>query len=119
LDRLIAPNIARHSAATAGISVTNLEEFKTFLRTDFAAVPDSVMKIDIIFGNDEFVAMRAIYLGTQTGAMGPFPASGKRVELPFIGILRFTNGKISEMWVEWDNVYSLTQLGHLSPPAVE
>lgn len=119
LDRLIAPNIVRHSAATAGISVTNLEEFKTFLRTDFAAVPDSVMKIDVIFGNDEFVAMRAIYSGTQTGAMGPFPASGKRVELPFIGILRFTNGKISEMWVEWDNVYSLTQLGHLSPPAVE
>ncbi len=117
--RLIAPNIVRHSAATAGISVTNLEEFKAFLRTDFAAVPDSVIKIDVIFGNDEFVAMRAIYSGTQTGAMGPFPASGKRVELPFIGILRLTNGKISEMWVEWDNVYSLTQLGHLSPTAVE
>ena len=59
--------------------------------------------------------MRAIYSGTQTGMMGPFPPSGKRVDLPFIGILKFTNGKISEMWVEWDNVFMLTQLGHFPP----
>jgi steroid delta-isomerase-like uncharacterized protein len=117
LDRLIAPDFVRHSAATAGVTVTSLAEFKTFLRSDLAAVPDSVMKIDFLFGNDQFVAMRAIYSGTQTGALGPFPASGKRVELPFIGILKFTEGKISEMWVEWDNVYAWTQLGHISPPA--
>jgi len=77
LDRLIASDVVRHSAATAGVIVTSLAEFKTFLRNDFAAVPDSVMEIDIIFGNDQFVAMRATYSGTQTGAMGPFPASTK------------------------------------------
>jgi predicted ester cyclase len=120
LDRLnefLAPDIVRHSAATAGIAVTNLEEFKDFLRTDFAGVPDSVITIDIVFGNDEYVALRAIYAGTQTGQVGPFPPSGKRVELPYIGILRFTDGKISEMWVEWDNIFMLTQLGHFPPPS--
>jgi predicted ester cyclase len=119
LDQLIAPEFVRHSAATAGVSVTNLEEFKAFLKTDFAAVPDSAMAIDVIFGNDEFVSMRAIYSGTQTGKMGPFAASGKKVDLPFIGILRFTNGKISEMWVEWDNIFMLTQLGHFPPLSEE
>jgi len=114
LNGLIAPNVVRHSAATAGVTVTNLEEFKSFLRTDFAAVPDSVIKIDLIFGNSNFVAIRAVYTGTQTGQMGPFPASGKSVELPFIGILAFTDNMISKMWVEWDNVFMLKQLGHMS-----
>jgi len=113
LNNLVAENVIRHSAATAGVTITNLEAFKAFLRTDFAAVPDSEISIDVAFGNDEYVAMRATYSGTQTGAMGPFPPSGNEVELPFIGILRIADGKILEMWVEWDNVYMLTQLGHM------
>ena len=117
LDHLISPNVVRHSAATAGVLVTNLAEFKAFLESDFSAVPDSVMKVDVIFGNQDFVAMRATYSGTQSGPMGPFPATGKRFELPFVGILKIDDGRISEMWVEWDNVFALTQLGHLAPPA--
>ena len=117
LDQLISSNFVRHSAATTGVNVTSLEEFKAFLRTDFAGIPDSVIAIDVIFGNDEFVAMRATYSGTQTGAMGPFPPSGKAADLPFIGILRFADGKISEMWVEWDNIFMLSQLGHFPPTA--
>ena len=113
LDDLVAGNVIRHSAATAGVTITNLEAFKAFLRTDFAAVPDSEISIEVIFGNKEYVAMRAMYSGIQTGAMGPFPPSGNKVELPFVGILRVAEGKISEMWVEWDNVYMLTQLGHM------
>jgi steroid delta-isomerase-like uncharacterized protein len=115
LDQLVAPDIVRQSAATAGVVVTSLEQFKAFLRSDFAGVPDSVISIDIVFGNDEYVAMRAIYSGTQTGQVGPFPPSGKRVELPFMGILRIDEGRIAERWVEWDNVFMLTQLGHFSP----
>lgn len=116
LNRLVAPDVVRHSAATPGVTVTNLDEFKAFLEVDFATVPDAKMKVDVIFGNEKYVAMRAIYSGTQTGPMGPFAASGKRFDLPFIGILRFEDGKISEMWVEWDNVHALTQLGHFGPP---
>jgi predicted ester cyclase len=48
--------------------------------------------------------------------MGPFPPGGKRVELPFMAILRIEDDKIAEMWVEWDNVSILTQLGHLPDP---
>lgn len=116
LDMLVATNVERHSAATAGVTVTSLDDFKSFLKTDFTTVPDSVMTVDIIFGNDQFVAMRAIYSGTQEGHMGPFPPSGKYFKLPFIGILRLEEGKIAEIWIEWDNVYGLNQLGHLSQP---
>jgi len=116
LDALVAPDVVRHSAATPDIVVTNLAEFKAFLETDFATVSDSVQKIDVIFGGGDFVAVRARYIGTQDGPMGPFPASGKRLELPYIGILRFEDRKIVEIWVEWDNLSALNQLGHFPPP---
>ena len=116
LDRFVSQSIVRRSAATPGVTVTNLDEFRDFLRADFAGVPDSTITIDVIFGNNEYVALRAIYSGTQTGQVGPFPPSDKSIELPFISILKVTDGKVSEMWVEWDNVFMLTQLGHLQPP---
>jgi predicted ester cyclase len=60
--------------------------------------------------------MRARYSGAQAGQMGPFPPSGERFEIPYIGILRFADGIIAEIWVEWDNLSALTQLGHRNPP---
>jgi len=116
LDSFVAPDVLRHSAATPDIVVTNLAEFKAFLETDFAAVSDSVQTIDVIFGGGDYVAVRARYIGTQDGPMGPFPASGNKLELPYVGILRFKDGKIVEIWVEWDNLSALSQLGHFPPP---
>ena len=116
LDDLVSEDVVRHSGATPVVVVTNITEFRTFLENDIAAVPDSVQEIDIIFASGDYVAMYARYIGTQTGPMGPFPASNKRLVLPFIGILRLEDGKVAEIWVEWDNLNALTQLGHFPPP---
>ena len=116
LDQYVSQSIVRHCAATPDVKVTNLDEFRDFLKTDFAVAPDSVQVVDVIFGSSEYVAVRARYMGTQTGAMGPFPASGKKMVIPFVGILRFAEGKVVEMWVEWDNLGALAQLGHFPTP---
>jgi steroid delta-isomerase-like uncharacterized protein len=119
LDELVAADVRRHCAATPGVVVGNLEEFKAFLRSDFATVPDSTQEIQQIFGSGDRVATRAIYRGTQTGPMGPFPASGKPLELPFLAILRIEEDKVAEIWVEWDNLAALGQLGFWPPPSDE
>ena len=118
LDEVVAPDIVRHSAATPGVEVHSLDEFKAFLRQDLAAVPDAQQEIHLMLAEGDMVSVRALYRGTQTGPMGPFPPSGNPLELPFMGILRVEDGKIAEIWVEWDNVAALTQLGHF-PPADE
>lgn len=115
LDGLVAPGVVRHSAATPGIKVSNLAEFKAFLKADLSACPDARQELELIFGCGEMVAMRAVYTGTQTGPMAGFPPSGKRMELPFMGILRIEEGMVAEIWVEWDNLNALTQLGHYAP----
>jgi len=115
LHTVVADNVVRHSDATAGVIITNLDEFIAFLETDIAAIPDSVQEIDMIFSAGDKVALRARYSGTQTGQMGPFPPSDKSVDLVFMAILRIENDKIAEIWVEWDNLSILSQLGHLQP----
>jgi len=116
LDEFVAEDIVRHSNATPGVAVTSLEEFRAFLESDIATVPDSVQTVDVIFGNGEYVGVKARYNGTQQGPMGPFPATGKPIEIAFVGLLRIENGKVAEIWVEWDNLGALMALGHIAPP---
>jgi steroid delta-isomerase-like uncharacterized protein len=119
LDTYLSPQILRHSSSTPGLVVENRDQFKAFLESDFEAVPDSLQTVNLILGEDDMVAVHVTYAGTQTGAFGPFPSSGNRMEIPFIGILRIEDGLIAEIWVEWDNLNALTQLGHFPPPASE
>jgi predicted ester cyclase len=119
LDELIAADVRRHCAATPDIEVRSLDEFKAFLRSDLAAVPDAVQEVDFMVSSGPFVAARVYYRGTQDGPMGPFPPSGRRLEIPYLVILRVENGKIVEIWVEWDNLNALVQLGHVPVGAAE
>ena len=116
LERWVAPQVVRHSGATPDVAVRSLEDFKAFLAADFLAVPDSVMSVKNAFGTDSWVALQGSYAGTQRGPMGPFPASGRRFELSYLAMLRFEEERIVEIWVEWDNLGVLSQLGHLAPP---
>lgn len=116
LDQLVAANLHRHSAATAGVVVESLDQFKDFLRHDFAAVPDSKQEIQFMLAEGDRVAAYVTYGGTQSGQLGPYPPSNRHFEIPFIGILRVEGGKIAEIWVEWDNLNALSQLGHYAPP---
>lgn len=116
LDEFVARDVVRHSPATPGVAVTNLEEFKAYLSRDLEGVPDAVQEVRIMVAEDDKVGLWANYSGTQDGPLGSFPASGKRVDLDFAAILRFEAGRIAEMWVVWDNLTMLTELGHLTPP---
>lgn len=116
LDGLVAPDLIRHSQSTPGIEVRSLEEFKAFLEADFAAVPDSKQTCPMLITEGDLVATWCRYEGTQEGAFGPFPPSGKRLSLDYAGFLRVEDGKIAEIWVVWDNLAALTQLGHVEGP---
>ena len=112
LDAVIATDVVRHSGARAEAQVTNRKQFKELLKTDLTAVPDAEYEINFIFGGEDMVAVHATYRGTQTGPLGSFEATGKRIELPFVGILRIEGGMIAEIWFEWDSLTALSQLGH-------
>lgn len=116
LNDLGAPNFVRHCQATPDVKVSSLEDFKNYLRQDSATFPDSRMTIDHVVAEGNFVAFHGTYVATQKGPMGPFPPSNRQMSVEFAGVQRFKNGKVAEMWVTWDNLAALTQLGYFPPP---
>ena len=71
-----------------------------------------MQELNLIFGSGDYVAVRVILTGTQTGPFGPFPVSGKKNSNTIFGILRVANGNAAEVRVDWDNLNALTQLRH-------
>ncbi len=119
LDQYIAADYVRHCQATPDVDVTSLEGLKEFLKGDLETVSDPKMVIHRMLAEDDLVAFWATYSGIQDGPMGPFPATGKRMELDFAGMHRIADDKIVETWVIWDRLTGLTQLGLFPPPAQE
>ena len=116
LDELMVSDFVRHSQPTPDVQVRSLEDFKVYLRQDAATTPDSRVTTRFLVGEDDLVAFYGTYAGTQAAQWGPFPPSGKRMEVEMGGIFRLEDGKIAEMWVTWDNLSALRQLGHFPPP---
>jgi predicted ester cyclase len=54
--------------------------------------------------------------GTNDGPLGPLPATGKRVDVPFCEVMHYdAQGKITSAELFYDNMTMLVQLGHMQP----
>ncbi len=112
LDEVVAVDFVRHCQATPQVDVRSLEQFKDFLRQDLVTFPDSVQTPVHLVAEGDMVAGWLTYEGTQLGPMGPFPPSGRKMRLDVGAFMRIEGGKIAEMWVTWDNLAAIGQLGH-------
>ena len=95
LDELLTPNFVRHCQATPGVEVRNLDEFKNFQRQDATAFPDSHQTLKHLIAEGNMVTAWATYEGTQAGPLGPFPASGKKMQVEFAAVFRVENGRLA------------------------
>lgn len=116
LDELVTEDFSRHSQATAGPQVNSREEFIQLQESFLVSVPDQRVTIQKLIAEGDEVAALATYAGTQTGPMADFPITGKSFESTFLAFFRVDAGRVAELWVEWDNVAMLTQLGLFPPP---
>ncbi len=109
----LAPDYVRHCQAMP----PELQELRgrdamhEWLLSNGATFPDYREELEWLIGEGEFVTWRSRGTGTQEGAMGPFPATHKRMEVVIIGMHRFEDGLVAETWTSWDNLAVLTQLG--------
>ncbi|MCB9905924.1 MAG: ester cyclase [Planctomycetes bacterium] len=116
LGELVHADLVRHCQATPELVISDREAFLDFQRQDLATFPDAVIEIQTIVAEHDLVAVWGSYRGTQEGPMGPFPASGRSMTLEFGTVFRIEGNRIAEIWVTWDNLAALTQLGHFPPP---
>ncbi|MEJ8572555.1 ester cyclase [Microbaculum marinum] len=76
-----------------------------------AAFPDGRFEPEIIVAAGDMVSARSRFVGTQTGAMGPLPASGRTVEVMFHDFYRIADGRITEHWHVFDAAGMMQTLG--------
>lgn len=115
-DTLVAADIRRHSrATTANPEIRSREQFKQHEQARHTPWPDGHVTYEMMVAEDDFVAAYATFTGTHRGSLGAFPPTGRSVEAKFLALFRVEDGQIAEIWVEWDNIATLTQLGLYTP----
>lgn len=112
LSHIVAQNFVRHSYAAGEPGVKSCQDLIKFLQSELQTFPDGREELLDIVAEGNKVAARHRFSGTQSGPLGSFPPTGKKMVVEYIAIYRIENGCIVEAWVEWDNKSGLTQLGH-------
>ena len=113
-ERLIDPRAVIHQP---GIGDLNMKAFRKLGEEYRTAFPDGKFTIDELIAEGDQVVARITYRGTQRGPFQSIPASNRQVVNPGVWILRFSpDGKVLELWSEYDQLTLLVQLGVMKAP---
>ncbi len=114
LDELVLPSVKLHDSAhtrnNSGISC--LKEIETCY---IKAFPNKKLKIDDIFAVEDRVVVRWTCNGVQKGPLHDIAPSNKPFTISGISIYKFANGKIAEIYQNWDRLALLEQIGEVQP----
>jgi steroid delta-isomerase-like uncharacterized protein len=103
--------------APGGARISGLADLKEkYFDALVTAAPDRGSRDVMLFAEGDHVVEQARYTGTHTGIWrspdgAEVPATGKKLDFPFVGVFRVENGKISSIRLYYDQVEVFTQLG--------
>jgi steroid delta-isomerase-like uncharacterized protein len=111
LDELLAPDCLVHEYLPGLPNPMNREGYNQFLAAFRNALPDIRNSIEDVIADGDKVVVRWSGSGTHTGGdlMG-IPANDRPVVAHGVYVLRFADGKIAEVWNNWDNLNVVQQL---------
>ena len=105
-----APDYRLYFPSNTGTPLTKEQNLEIALQT-FQAFPDTVYEIKDIVAVDDKVIVRGVDIATHTQEFQGFPPTGKKLEVSWLIIFRFEEGKIVEAWEEFDSLGWTQQLG--------
>jgi steroid delta-isomerase-like uncharacterized protein len=112
VDDFFAPDHVDHTLP-AGLPV-GPEGTKQAIAMTLSGFPDLRVTIEDMIAEGDKVVIRFTTHGTQRGALGGIPPTGKQVAVSTIEITRIAGGKIAEDWGLDDRLGMLQQLGLVS-----
>ena len=110
IDEMFGPGYVRHDPALPQ-PVSGARGFEDVVRMYRTAFPDLNLVIEEMLSTDDVVVARWRAAGTHRGDLMGLAPTGKRAEVTGMEIAHFSDGKIVDEWVEWDQVAMLRQLG--------
>ena len=114
---LVADDFVEHEASP-GLEPTK-EGVKAFFRMYIAAFPDLRMEPEDVLPSGDKVVARTRGTGTHRGEFMGMAATGRRIDVELIDIMRFRDdGLVQEHWGVFDALKMMQQLGAIpeAPP---
>jgi ketosteroid isomerase-like protein len=109
--------------APGGIKGEGKEACAVFFSGWFSAFSDAHVKVHAIHFVDDLAVEEGTFIGTQDGVLrGPgqdIPPTGRFVEVDYIQVLHFCDGKHASFNLMFDRLKLLDQLGLAPTPAAE
>ena len=109
IDELIDPNMIEHSPVPG--QEPGLEGLKKLVTEFRTAFPDLRSTVQDLIAEGGKVVGRMTTSGTHRGEFMGISATGKRMEISEIRIVRIANGKAVEHWGNSDDLGMMQQLG--------
>ena len=108
------PNASFSAQADTFAGIDTIEAYTEAMKGLLAGpIPDGSYELRS-FAVDEdrgHVSGYAVFKGTNTGAAGPTPPTGNRVETDYVYVMEFDGDKIRHMTKIWNDGISMKQLG--------
>ncbi len=117
LDTIALNNLTLHDPTAKGFK-GGLQAFKEREAMYSRAFPDKKATIDELISTEDKVIVRWTVKGTHKNELPGIPSTQKSINVTGISILKFKNGKIVEIWANWDYLGLLSQLGIQVPKAL-
>jgi len=107
--------------APGGMRGEGKEACARFYGSWFAAFPDAHVDVSSVHIIDDVAVEEGTFTGTHNGVLhaptGDIPPTGRSVEVGYIQVLRFRDGKHVSFHLMFDRMLMLEQLGLLPAPS--
>ncbi len=100
----------------AGMPDLNVKNYRLLDENNHKGFPDMRWTIDELIAEGDYVVARTTWRGTHRGQWQNISPSNKQVVLPMVLIFRLSNGRISELWAEYDQLNLMVQIGAAKAP---
>ena len=111
IDELCAPDLVDHNPVPD--QKPGLVGFKETIAMYKGVFPDSQAEVHHIVGEGDLVASHWTVTGTHQAEFFGIPATGRRVSIEGMNLYRLTDGRITEVWTQFDGLALMEQLGAL------
>lgn len=114
-EEILTPDFVFHTPLEDGKGAEGARQLATEMRAIF---PDMMITHEDTVAAGDKVAIRWTSRGTHQGDFLDVPATGKEIHSRGIDIFHLRDGKIAEVWIEWNLLSDLRQMGAVvSSPA--
>lgn len=119
-DEILAPDVTYHGPESLSpTAVTTPEDIKRYVEIYRTAFPDLRYSVEHVFGDEHEVAARWTATGTHRSELFGVDATGELFTTEGLNVFTVEEGRITEVWSQWDTLGMVQELEILPPIGLE